>query len=131
MLGVELLGLPRSSIPPTYRELRAYIDRMVSSGELMVTSSAREVADIIVHPPPEAEYKPVLRAISWWAFGTLPPALRAMYGIRWTVTREVALQASLAGLRMGRPLLPRRFRVILPAAQAQVRAGIASDPRGF
>jgi uncharacterized protein (DUF2236 family) len=131
MLGVELLGLPRSTIPPTYRELRAYIDRMVASDEILVTDSALQVADIIVHPPPEAEYKPVLRAISWWAFGTLPARLRSMYGIRWTVSREAALQMSLAALRMGRPLLPRRFRVILPAAQAQVRAGVASDGRGF
>jgi len=131
MLGVELLGLPRSSIPPTYPELRAYIDWMVASDELMVTDSALQVADIIVHPPPEAEYKPVLRAISMWAFGTLPPRLRSEYHVRWTVTREAMLQASLAALRMGRPLLPRRFRVILPAAQAQVRAGVASDARGF
>jgi uncharacterized protein (DUF2236 family) len=131
MLGAELLGLARSRIPPTYEGLRRYIDETIESGELMVTDSAREVAEIIMHPPPEAEYRSILRAVSWWAFGTLPPRLRAMYGMRWTVAREAALQASLAMLRTGRPLIPRRYRVILPAAQAKVRAGVDDDPRGF
>jgi uncharacterized protein (DUF2236 family) len=131
MMGVELLGLPRPAIPPTIEGLRAHMNAVIERGDLLVTESAQEVAEIIRHPPPEAEFKPILKAVSWWAFGTLPPAVRSMYGVRWTVTREAALQASLAMLRAGRPLLPRRYRVILPAAQAKVRAGVDDDPRGF
>lgn len=131
MMGAELLGLPREKIPATVDGLRSYIAGIVAGDELIVTDSAREVSEIIMHPPPEADYKPVLKAVSWWAFGTLPPRLRSMYGTRWTATREAALQMSLAAVRLGRPLLPRRYRVILPASQAQVRAGVSHDPKGF
>lgn len=121
ILSVELLGLPRGKIPPTVPQMRAYIDDVVGSGVLQVGGSAREVADTIMHPPPEAQWRPILKAVSWWAFGTLPHELKKQYGIRWTVTREAALQASLAGLRLARPFIPRKYRLIAPALDAHTR----------
>ena len=121
MVGAELLGLPRSHIPPTVPALRAYIDMIVESDELHVGTSALAVADTIRHPPPEAEYHQVLAAVSFWAFGTLPGPLKKQYGVRWSPLHAIALRASLRALRTARPALPRRFRVIEPAAHARTR----------
>jgi uncharacterized protein (DUF2236 family) len=118
MVGAELLGLSRDRIPPTVAGLRAYIADVVEGDELRVTEAARRVAALVRAPPREAEWRPVLRAVAWWAFGALPPPLRSMYGVRWGPGRAAALRASLAVLRAGRPAIPRRFRWILPAQLA-------------
>lgn len=122
MKAAELLGLPAVRIPATTEELRRYIDRVTDSGILRVSEASRRVAALFRHPPPGAEWRPVLRAVSWWAFGTLPPRLRELYGVRWTRSREAALRATLGALRAARPAIPRRFRWILPAQQALRRS---------
>jgi uncharacterized protein (DUF2236 family) len=124
--AAELLGLSPERIPPTVADLRTYIDGVVAGDTLVVTDASRRVAGLFRHPPPEAEWRPVLRAVAWWAFGTLPPRVRAMYGVRWGPAREAWLSASLRGLRLVRPGIPRRFRWILPAQQAQARSRVAA-----
>jgi uncharacterized protein (DUF2236 family) len=121
MVGAELLGLSRDRIPPTVADLRSYLAGVVASGQLIVTDAASRVADLIRNPPPETEWRPVLRAVSWWAFGTLPNPLRTAYGVQWNALREAALRASLVSLKAARPVIPRRFRHILPAQQALER----------
>jgi uncharacterized protein (DUF2236 family) len=90
----------------------------------VVTDAARAVAALFENPPPEAEWRPVLRAVSRWAFGTLAPELRAQYGVAWSRARDAMLVATLGFVRTVRPGLPRRFRYIQPAetALARVRA---------
>jgi uncharacterized protein (DUF2236 family) len=122
MAAAELLGLPPERIPATTSELRAYIDEVVAGNLLLVTPAARRVAELFRNPPPDADWRPILRAISVWAFATLPRKLREMYGIRHGPGRQAALRASLALLRAGRPAIPRRFRWILPAQVARRRA---------
>jgi uncharacterized protein (DUF2236 family) len=126
MLAAEMLGLDRGRIPPTAAELRAYIDEVVASGALRVTDASRDVASLFHDPPKEAEWRPVLHAVSWWAFGTLPPALREQYGIRWNAGKEAALGASLRLLRVARPAIPVRYRHILPAQMAARRLSLSA-----
>jgi uncharacterized protein (DUF2236 family) len=114
MIAAELVLLPRERIPPTVEELRVYIDDVVASGILRVTDSARSVARLFEDPPPEAEWRPVLKAVSRWAFGTLPAPLRDAYGVRWNPAKELALRMSLPSVRFLRPLLPPKFRYIAP-----------------
>ena len=121
MVAVELLGLPQKRIPPTVPALRAYIDMIVDSGDLIVGESAQEVARTIMHPPPEAEWRPILKAVSFWAFGTLPAPLRAAYSVRWTPAHAVALWTSLRLLKTFRPAIPRKYRMIEPAHHAERR----------
>ncbi len=118
----EMLLLPREKIPPTPEGLRAYIEDVVAGDALVVTDAARTVARLFREIPKEAEWRPVLRAVAWWAFGTLPPRLRAAYGVRWSAAREAALRTSLTALRLMRPSIPRRWRRILPAQRAAARA---------
>jgi uncharacterized protein (DUF2236 family) len=122
MVGAELLGLDRARIPPSVAELRAYIDEVVASGILRVTDDTRKVADLIRNPPPDVPWRPVLRQVAWWAFATLPGPLRVAYGIPWSGVKQLRLRASLGSLRLIRPLLPARFREVLPARRAGERA---------
>ena len=127
MVVAELLHLPKSDIPPTVADLRAYIDRVVDSGILRVTDASESVAALFRDPPPDAQWRPILRRVSGWAFGTLPPKLRRAYGVRWNPLREARLRAELGALRTVRPAIPRRFRLIMPAhlAERRVRATAA------
>lgn len=122
MLAAEMLLLPRDRVPQTVAGLRGYIAGVVASGDLIVTDAARTVAGLFKDPPPDAAWRPVLRAVSRWAFGTLPPGLRAQYGERWTPAHEAMKRATLAWLRLMRPALPRRVRYIQPAEAALARA---------
>jgi uncharacterized protein (DUF2236 family) len=122
MLVAEMLLLARERIPPTVTALRAYIDDVVASGDLVVTDAARAVAALFKDPPREAEWRPVLRAVSRWAFGTLPPRLRAQYGEPWSRAHDAMLVATLATVRTIRPALPRRFKYIQPAEAALARS---------
>jgi len=121
MAGAELLGLPRSKIPPTVPALQAYVDRVVRSGTLRVSEDTLKVADLIRRPPPDVPWRPVLRQVSWWAFGTLPASLREAYGIRWSVLRELRRRGSMRTLKLIRPALPSRVREVLPARLAALR----------
>jgi uncharacterized protein (DUF2236 family) len=121
MAGAELLGLDRSKIPPTARELRAYIDEIAASGILRVTGDTLKVADLIRRPPREVPWRPVLKRVAKWAFGTLPEPLREQYGVRWNALREVELRGSIATLKLLRPALPPRIREIVPAREAARR----------
>ena len=121
MAAAELIGLPRERIPPTTGELARYIREVVEGDVLRISEAAHSVAALFRNPPRDAEWRPILRAVSWWAFGSLPPKLRAMYGLPWGPAREAAYRASLRSLRLARPLIPRRFRWILPAQLAHRR----------
>jgi uncharacterized protein (DUF2236 family) len=121
MLAAEMLLLPRDRIPPTVGELREYVRGVVASGDLVVTDAARTVASLFHDPPKDAEWRPVLRGVAWWAFGSLPEPLRSGYGFRMTPAKAVAMRASLRALRLGRPLIPLRYRHILIAQTAERR----------
>jgi uncharacterized protein (DUF2236 family) len=114
MLAAELLLVPRDRIPSTVAELRGYIEAMAAGADLRVTDAARRVAALFHDPPPGAEWRPVLKVVSRWAFGTLPAPLREAYGVVWSPAKDLALRAELRVARAVRPLLPSRYRYIAP-----------------
>lgn len=114
MLAAEMVMVPRGIIPPTVPALREYLHGVYESDVLRVTDAARKVAELFRDPPSEAEWRPVLRAVSRLAFGTLPPALREMYGVRLGGGRRAALGVGFASTKLIRPLLPPRYRFIAP-----------------
>jgi uncharacterized protein (DUF2236 family) len=130
MLAAELVRLPRQAIPPTVPAMRAYVADVVGGGTLRVTDAARSVADLFSDPPHEAEWRPVLRGVSRLAFGTLPPRLREMYGVRLGSGRGLAMHAAFAGTRLVRPLLPARYRFIAPYREwhDRDRLSVADSP---
>jgi uncharacterized protein (DUF2236 family) len=126
MAGAELLGLERSLIPPTVADLGRYVHEVIAGGALRVTPETMRVAELIRKPPPDVPWRPVLRQVSRWAFGTLPEPLRRAYGVRWNAFQEIATRGSLFTLRLIRPHLPVYFREVFPARQAAIRLAQAA-----
>lgn len=121
MLAAEMVLVPRDIIPATVPELRAYIDRVLASGDLRVTDAARRVARLFHDPPREAEWRPVLKLVSRWSFATLPPSLREQYGIRWTPAKRLGAAMAPFAAKAIRPLLPSRYRFIMPYHEWRLR----------
>ena len=129
MLAGEMVRLPRRRIPPTVEELDTYVAGVVASGDLVVTDAARSVAQLFLDPPEEAEWRAVLGGVARLAFGTIPEELRSGYGFPSGPLHRAAMNASFGALRLGRPLLPARFRFIAPY-QAWQRGLDADEGRG-
>ena len=129
MLAAELVKIPREIVPPTVPALRAWMRDVEESGILQVTDSARRVADLFIHPPADAEWRPVLKGVSRLAFATLPPVLREQYGIRVGAGRRAAMAATFAATRALRPLLPTKVRYIAPY-QEWLRRERGEEPAG-
>jgi uncharacterized protein (DUF2236 family) len=121
MLAAEMVKIPREIIPPTVPALRAYMNDVIERGDLLVTDSARKVAELFYDPPTEAEWRPVLRGVSRLAFGTLPSTLREGFGIRLSPAKKAAMRATFAATRLARPLLPPKVRYIAPYQEWRLR----------
>jgi uncharacterized protein (DUF2236 family) len=117
MLAAELVRIPKETIPPTVPALRAWLADVIDRGELRVTEGARRVASLFSDPPADAEWRPILPQVARLAFGTLPPAVREMYGIRWNAGKDAALRATFAAMRAGHRLIPTKYRYIEPYTQ--------------
>jgi len=114
MLAAEMMLVPREMIPPTVPALSAWLSDIEDRGELQVTEGARRVHELFLDPPGDAEWRPILGAVSRLAFGTLPPAVREMYGIRVGPAKGAGMRATFAAIRALRPLLPARLRFLAP-----------------
>jgi uncharacterized protein (DUF2236 family) len=121
MRAAELVLLDREQVPATYADLEAYINGVVASDRLLITDVATELADLVRGGPVPLHLKPIWRFIAFAAVGTLPPRVRELYGYRWGRVRSAMLGASLGFLRLVRPILPARIRLVLPARVAMRR----------
>ncbi len=121
MLVAEMLLVPRAIIPPTVAELRAWLADVGRRGELVVTEGARRVARLFLHPPREAEWRPILKGVARLAFATLPADVRELYGFDVGPLRERAARATLRAARYLRPFLPPRYRYVAPYAEWRAR----------
>lgn len=128
LLAAELVLLSRDRVPRSFAQTEEYIQGVIESDRLMVTDVAREVADLIRGGPVPLHLKPVWRFIAFAAVGTLPPAIRDLYGFRWGRVRRWLLAVTLRVLKTIRPLLPKRIRLILPARVALRRLAGESVP---
>lgn len=120
-LAAELCLVPRELVPPSWQSLREWIADFESRGELQVTDGARKVLDLFVNPPKEAEWRPVLRAVSRLAYGTLPTGIRDMYGLDLGPLKQAGMRAAFPLIRVGRPFLPPKYRFIAPYTEFLMR----------
>ncbi len=113
----RLHRIPDSMIPRYARNFPDYMDRMIDSGPISVSDTARELAGHILRPavPPI----PALAAaiIGFISVGLLPGKLREDFGLQWGPARQCLLDASGFASRALLPLLPQALRIV-PAAHA-------------
>jgi uncharacterized protein (DUF2236 family) len=97
-----LLGVPDGFLPDSLSALRAYMRRMLASGEIAVSAESRELAHEILYPRLPLVLRPFRLFFQLPMVGLLPPSVRAAYGFPWDARREHLLRDSC---RLVRPLL--------------------------
>jgi Uncharacterized protein conserved in bacteria len=113
------LGVPDESLPATLAELRGEMDRLIASGQVAVTPTARALAPAVLYPtrfPP----RPIWDLAHLISLSVLPPAIRLGYGIGWSVRRERGVALLAAATRRLLPLVPDPVRYV-PAARSAER----------
>jgi uncharacterized protein (DUF2236 family) len=116
-----LLGLPPKKVPASVAELDGYIRRMCASGTLRLTEGSRAIPELMGGGS-GLTGRARSRVARFLAFQTLPPELRAMYGVPHGPREQRRLTLLCTAIRSTRPLLPARLRLIGPAMAARQRS---------
>jgi uncharacterized protein (DUF2236 family) len=124
-----LLGIPPGFLPRSVAELDAYRERMLASGRIAVTDTARALARDLLDPPVLRWLGPAAWFYRVTAIGPLPPAIRDAYGLRWARRDRAAFRLIAAVVRGGLPFLPSALRH-WPAARAARGAGARAPSPG-
>jgi uncharacterized protein (DUF2236 family) len=124
-------GIPARLLPADLDAFDRYVAAQIApDGPVRVGAVARELADVVLHPPlgpvapalarvPAAAYAWTL----WPAIGLLPPSIRDDYGLRWGPLERAVSAWLVAGWRAWRPILPAGFRQMPQALAADRRVG--------
>ena len=122
-------GIPADLLPADLESFEAYVaDAIGPDGPLLVGPLARELADVVLHPP-LGPVAPFLAGLPAWAYawtlwpsvGLLPTSVRAGYGLRWGVAERVVAAWLVSAWRLWRPLLPTGLRSMPQALAADRR----------
>jgi uncharacterized protein (DUF2236 family) len=107
----ELFGLPRSEVPSSHREFKAWFDGQLAAPDLQATEHGLEMAPLVAFKQPvPAAARGNLAIQNHLIKGTLPPHVRRIFGIRWTAAHESNFRALAATHRRARRLFPRQMR---------------------
>ncbi len=106
----HLLGIPRDDLPRSTVELQRYMEGMFSSGQILVTSTARALAQGIVYPPTLGVARPLVWLTRLATVGLLPATVRMAYGYAWDTHHERALRRAMRMTRTILPCLPSQLR---------------------
>ncbi len=126
-LGI-LLGVPETKIPDSFEEFGGYMREMIESDAIAVGSTARALAERILHPRPWVlkTFAPLFALITT---GLLPPKLRQAYGLSWSGRRERMLRFVAGSARVALPFVPSVIRVVPQARAAEARANLRYSKR--
>jgi uncharacterized protein (DUF2236 family) len=107
----ELFGLPRSEVPGSHREFRAWFEAKLASPEMQATAHALEMAPLVAFRQPVPRHARLnLETQNLIIKGTLPPRVREAFGIRWSGAHERAFRSVAAAHRRARHAMPRPLR---------------------
>jgi uncharacterized protein (DUF2236 family) len=116
--GARRLGIPDTSVPAAYADVKRIVAARLDDGSLAVTDTARRLAADVLRPSFPALPWPADRLIRLVTVGLLPPTLRDAYGLCWSQDDEAALSR-----------WSRRFRRFARHAPAALRCWRASRQR--
>jgi uncharacterized protein (DUF2236 family) len=116
------LGVPESLVPETLADLRAWMDSLITSREVQVGATARELAPAILYP---ARFPPrfLWDAAHLASISVLPATLRRQYGIPWNRRRARAVERVAAVTRQIAPWIPPALRHVPASRTAEARRG--------
>jgi uncharacterized protein (DUF2236 family) len=114
---VEELGGRAHDTPLSWRALQQYLEEMYASGTLEVSRQSRALADAVLSPRIAGLPLPLGGVHRLITYGLLPAPVRALYGVRWSASRERRFLHALRLLRAMRRIAPPRL-ALWPAARA-------------
>lgn len=100
------LGIPEDRLPRTIDEVRSEVRRVMASGDLFVTDTARDLLQDVLYPPFQLAYWPAARMTRMTTIGLMDPRLREQYGLTWTERDERAFDRWAPRLRGLRSVAP-------------------------
>jgi uncharacterized protein (DUF2236 family) len=107
----ELFGLPRSAVPATHVEFKAWFDGKLAAPDLQATEHGLEMAPLVAfRQPVPVPARGNLAVQNHIIKGTLPPRVREIFGIRWSRAHESSFRALAAASRRTRGAFPYRMR---------------------
>jgi uncharacterized protein (DUF2236 family) len=115
LLG-ELLGIPHDRFPDTVRDFDDYMERMVSSGPVVVDERARDLAEQVMKPRVWLLPGPAMIPLNVVTSGLLSPALREQYGLAWGPRQQRAYRLAVA-------VVPRMIALTPPLLRVWPRPG--------
>lgn len=105
-----LFGTPEAALPSTYADFRAYFAAELDAAENHLTEQAHYVGWFSAFAIPSPNLKgPLMEAHNLLVRGSLPPQVRALYGLGWSAREQRAFQLLTRSQRMLRPLTPGRL----------------------
>jgi uncharacterized protein (DUF2236 family) len=122
-------GIPAERLPSDLTAFERYLaDAMAPDGPVAVGATARELAEVVLHPP----LAPVVPALGWlpsaayawtlWpAVGLLPEPIRVGYGLESGPVQRAVSAWLVTAWRAWRPLVPAGFRQMPHALAADRR----------
>lgn len=94
-LGV-LLRIPRNTFPAGIEDFDAYVERMLTSGAVVVTDRARDLGRLVLRPRLRLLPGPAMIPFEIVTAGLLPATLRRQYGLAWGAGRQRAFGVAVA-----------------------------------
>ncbi len=115
--GMRLLGMAVEAAPPTVTTFKGYMRDMLAGDVLALTPPAADVARTILNMPAPLALRPLRPLLRPALFvnerltiGLLPPALRDLYGFRWSDGQQALFDLWAASMRLMVPRLPALVR---------------------
>ena len=144
-------GIPDDLLPADLEAFEAYVAAMLGpGGPVRPGALARELAAVILNPPPGPAIRTATRAapavapaalleavadlgdrlpatavawLMWPSIGLLPPAVREAYGLPWGLPQRAVSAWLVTGWRSWNAVLPRAVRQMPQAVAADRRVG--------
>ena len=117
LLFADLMGITRDSLPPSLVKFDTWIEDMIGSDEIAVTSTAKDIASSLLRLP-VAVFWPTNYIL---AAGSLPPALREAYGLKWNEAIERTYDVGIMAVQVIVRGMPKRLRWLPPYWRALQR----------
>lgn len=114
-------GIPAAQFPHSIDDLRAWMRRLIVSGQVSVSPQGRDIGQFILQPPRVGLLMLPLALLTVWL---LPPELRRGFGFGWGPRREGLMRGIAAGSRAVVPRLPAGLRDLPIARSARRRVSV-------
>lgn len=108
----ELFGIPRTVAPTSYAEFRDWWQERLASVDLHLTAEAHRAGYAMTFQLPMPAYAlhlPIRRAHNTLVLGSLPPQVRDVYGLTYTIEDDARFQRAVSWIRTLRRHCPDRL----------------------